>query len=139
MNTVRLPQWKINSLTPSQRSAIEYDTDGTWTVVGETEKAYKVQINTKYGNIRTWCPKSQAMEVNLLEEYADVTSDEFIAKENAKFEKTMGKMNKGLEYNQQLKDLIKENGGKNYGKRRVTTAKLIECLHELNVTVPSRA
>lgn len=117
------------NLTIEQKQIIDAWTD--WTVINETEKAYRFEASTDYGNVRVWCPKSQVEEVK---EYWEEDEEEEEA-----YKAWCQKMDKGLEYNTLLKETLNANGVKVSMNRRFRTAYLIEKLNANGIAIPERA
>lgn len=102
----------------------------TYTVIAETEKAYKLNATTKFGTIVFWCPKSVTIEESWEEQEARKEA------EAIQWEK---EMNEGLAYNQMLKEFALNNGVKGIRKSNMRTATIIEKIKEAGLEVPARA
>ena len=100
-------------------------------ILKETEKAYYlVAESEKYGDITFWCPKSCTEEAELQDEMAE-------EQELAMFKEWDKKLEKGLEYNQKLKEYAK-SFGINFRGARTATQTIINKLNEAGIEVPTR-
>lgn len=122
------------NLTDSEYQAIRVGCP-TYKIKAETEKAYKFEIQTNFGNIYTWCPKSQVEEDGFEIEEEQLTEEE----ELKKFEAIDAKLARGLEYNMKLREVLNANGIKTSMKRRISNATLIEKIKVAGLEVPARA
>lgn len=129
---LKVKSWFIDKIEDNgTRRALQVG-DPVYSIEKETEKAYRLSADTDFGTVYFWCPKSCTIEE---EELSDEEKRERGAREMAEFD---AMLNRGLAYNNQLKEYAVANGIKlrniNY-----TTRKLIEKITEAGLTVPARA
>lgn len=129
---LKVKAWFINKMESDyQRRAIV--SGATYSIVKETEKAYRLNADTKYGNIEFWCPKS----CTYIDEFDELTLEEqkqIRAEEAAEME---AKWESGLAYNQMLKELAASKGLK--VRKNMKTVTVIDMLKNAGLEVPTRA
>lgn len=138
-----------NNLSDKEFEAIRVG-DPTFKIERETEKAYRFQIETDFGTLYCWAPKSQCVEFDESEE--DSEMDEFEALDaafkggylpNSEIDKYVemcearGIQLNGIAYNHRLVKFAKEHGVKGV-RKGMRTSTLIEKIEAAGLTVPEK-
>ena len=114
-------KWFIYEKFNTQQAMVIWNADEI-VVVGETEKAVKLYVDSDYGHFQFWAPKSA------------VETEKEVARWEAEMDK---KMQKGLEYNKSLVVFAKNNGIKGV-REGLRTATLVKKIKAAGLEVPVR-
>lgn len=119
-----IKDWFLNkNLTANERYVVEMaQVNDELTVMKETEKAVQFQAVSDFGTIKFWCPKSCIM-----------TEGEVVKV----VEEKNAKISAGLNYNETLLKLAKDNKVKGV-RKGMKTVTLAAKLREAGVEVPER-
>lgn len=119
-----IKSWFIDkNFTQSERLVIQTaDFGGELETLHETEKAVQFKAFSDYGNITFWCPKSCILKAG------EVDAD---------MERKATAINKGLDYNEKLLKLAKENGIKGV-RKGMKTDTLKKKIREAGIAIPER-